>query len=189
MIEFKLRPEDVVALNREIEEFPKLIPRVMKRAINRTTRHVRSQMVKRAARAMKIKQKILKSRAWQTKAKKHMFGRVRAGAVGWPLILLKPRLTRKGVSVRLEGKRQVLERGFIATMPSGHEGVYERVGRPRLPIREMRTRSLTDVIRAQGLEPEIRRLADERLQKELREGADYLVSRERKRRERVRTEG
>ncbi len=48
------------------------------------------------------------------------------------------RQTRKGVSVEVNrGKRTLVVHAFIARMTSGHEGIFRRVGRARLPIHEL----------------------------------------------------
>lgn len=55
-----------------------------------------------------------------------------------PLVAYPHRQTRKGVSVEVNrGKRTLLRGAFIATMRSGHEGVFRRLGKSRLPIKEM----------------------------------------------------
>jgi len=62
-------------------------------------------------------------------------------AEGWPMLLLKAgrnaRQTRKGVSITAYGRRQTYAGTFLATMPSGHRGIYTRKRNTRLPIREL----------------------------------------------------
>jgi hypothetical protein len=45
---------------------------------------------------------------------------------GFPLSAFNPRQTRQGVSVRIKGRRVLIRHAFIATMPSGHRGVFAR---------------------------------------------------------------
>lgn len=55
-----------------------------------------------------------------------------------PLVAYPHRQTKKGVSVEVNrGKRTIVKRSFIATMKSGHKGVFQRRGSARLPIREL----------------------------------------------------
>lgn len=55
-----------------------------------------------------------------------------------PLIAYPVRQTKKGVSVEVNrGKRTLLKGAFIATMKNGHKGVFRRLGKTRLPIREL----------------------------------------------------
>lgn len=61
--------------------------------------------------------------------------RVRGNPV--PLSAYPHRVTRKGVSVEVNrGKRTLLRSAFVATMSSGHKGVFQRRGMQRLPIYE-----------------------------------------------------
>jgi hypothetical protein len=46
-----------------------------------------------------------------------------------PLIQFAARATKSGVSVNVKNGRRLLSHAFIATMPSGHRGVFQRVGR------------------------------------------------------------
>ncbi len=64
-----------------------------------------------------------------------------------PLIEFGARETQSGVSVSVKGGRKVIRGAFIATMPTGHKGVYERSGKQHkknnkgkwsgLPIKEL----------------------------------------------------
>lgn len=46
--------------------------------------------------------------------------------LGFPLALLKPRPTAKGVTAFVKGRRVLFEGTFMATMKSGHVGVFAR---------------------------------------------------------------
>lgn len=60
------------------------------------------------------------------------------GGAPVPLVAYPARQTRKGVSVEVNrGKRTLLKGSFIATMASGHKGVFRRTGKARLPIHEL----------------------------------------------------
>lgn len=55
-----------------------------------------------------------------------------------PLIEFGARQTRQGVrAAKPWGRSQVFKSAFIATMPSGHRGVFRRRTKRRLPIKEM----------------------------------------------------
>jgi Prophage minor tail protein Z (GPZ) len=55
-----------------------------------------------------------------------------------PLIEFGARPNRQGVRASKPwGRAQTFQSAFIATMPSGHRGVFRRVGKKRLPIKEM----------------------------------------------------
>jgi len=55
-----------------------------------------------------------------------------------PLVAYPHRQTRRGVSVAVNrGKRTLLKGAFVATMANGHEGIFRRRGKARLPIKEL----------------------------------------------------
>ena len=57
-----------------------------------------------------------------------------------PIIKIDPRAkqTAQGVSYRGEGgQRKFIPHAFVATLKSGHRGVFKRVGKSRLPICEL----------------------------------------------------
>jgi hypothetical protein len=57
-----------------------------------------------------------------------------------PIPLIEFRSARQagaGVRVNVWGRAQIIQGAFIATMPTGHRGVYRRKGRSRLPIKEL----------------------------------------------------
>lgn len=53
---------------------------------------------------------------------------VRAKGRSIPLIEYQARTTSKGVTVKVKASRKLLAGRFIATMPNGHRGVYDRIG-------------------------------------------------------------
>lgn len=85
-----------------------------------------------------------------------------------PLIEFSARQTKSGVSVRIRARKTV--RGaFIATMPSGHRGVFQRTGRfgrrgnPRLEkIAELKTLSLPQALEQEQVVGALRGYALER---------------------------
>jgi hypothetical protein len=87
-----------------------------------------------------------------------------------PLMAFKPRQTKKGVTVTIKkGHRTMLRSAFIAQMPGGHIGVFKRVGRKRLPIRERNVVSYPVMVRGQWEEIKIeaRRYLLTRLQQQI----------------------
>jgi hypothetical protein len=68
-----------------------------------------------------------------------------------PLVAYPHRQTRKGVSVEVNrGKRTLLKGSFVATMQSGHVGVFRRKGKTRLPIEELRGSRPVDALLHEG---------------------------------------
>ena len=68
-----------------------------------------------------------------------------------PLVAYPHRQTRKGVTVEVNrGKRTLVAGSFVATMRSGHEGVFRRRGQARLPIEELRGSRPVDALLHEG---------------------------------------
>jgi hypothetical protein len=68
-----------------------------------------------------------------------------------PLVAYPHRQTKKGVSVEVNrGKRTLIAGSFVATMKSGHRGVFRRTGKARLPIDELRGSRPVDALLHRG---------------------------------------
>ena len=68
-----------------------------------------------------------------------------------PLVAYPHRQTKRGVSVEVNrGKRTLVKGAFVATMKSGHEGIFRRKGKARLPIQELRGSRPVDALLHEG---------------------------------------
>lgn len=100
------------------------------RAINKTGDQVKVQSSREIRdagynlKAAVIKKSITIERATRTQI------RAIVRAKGRPIALINynARQTRNGVTVSVKNGRKLIRGAFIATMPSGHTGVFERVG-------------------------------------------------------------
>jgi len=73
-----------------------------------------------------------------------------------PVSAYSHRQTRKGVSVAINrGSRSLVRSAFVATMKSGHRGVFLRKGKARLPIKEAFTTRVSDVFADGGFIPAV----------------------------------
>lgn len=103
------------------------LPKVVTRAINRTATSARSRAVKALAKVTGRKQKDLRLDVRLLRASWRKWrARLFFDSTGVPLRKLDPRQTAAGVSYTGAGGRLTLPGGFIATMPSGHRGVFIR---------------------------------------------------------------
>lgn len=104
-----------------------------------------------------------------------------------PLIAYGAKQTARGVSVSVLNGRKVITQVFIATMPSGHTGVFERLrnthkkkqvnGRTRwtgLPIKELFGPSIPDGLANATVQSVLQRLVDEKFPTILRQQIDRL---------------
>ena len=99
-----------------------------------------------------------------------------------PLIGYGARQTAKGVSVSVLHGRKVITHAFIATMPSGHKGVFVRVGDQHkkvnrkggtvwsgLPIKELFGPSVPDGLANKAVQETLQRLVEEKFPDLLRQ--------------------
>jgi hypothetical protein len=127
---------DLVHLTRAISRLPQDIKvKAVARAMRRVTEMARSRLVKRQSPRIKIPQGLIRK---LTEAHFNAGGNTQEIIVrsGWiPLYKLGASQTRQGVTVKLRGSYR---HAFLATMKSGHRGVFlRRDADKRLPIREL----------------------------------------------------
>jgi len=142
-------PDQLAELDRVFDS-ARTVDKILARALNDAGRKIRSLVVKRAAKLLPFKQKVIRSRVFLRRAhRKRLFVRITAGRYGWPLY--DPKTSRQkpeGVKVKKLG---LVPHSFIATMPaSGHVGIFLRRGRARLPIDEVYSDSVTELIERLG---------------------------------------
>lgn len=125
-----------------------VLPKAATRAVNKTLRPVQSTAVKAIAKDLGVKQKFVRK---ATRVKRANFsnlnGFVEATGKRLPIIQIDPRAKQNasGVSYKSQGQRKQIPHAFLVRTKSGHEGVFKRVGNPRLPISELRGPSIPKV--------------------------------------------
>ena len=129
-------------------------PRAVARALNRAAGSARTAMTRAVAPDMGLPQKVVRPAITVVKATpQRLASRVEARGARIPLITFRargPEPSRgrgRGVRARMPGGAGHYPHAFIATMPSGHRGVFQRVGRSRLAIRELKGPSVVHVFR------------------------------------------
>lgn len=126
-----IRIETKEAVGKMRKEFSHLSGREfnkgVSRALNRTIMKVRTEASRSIRKNYKLPAKEVKK---HTKLKRsrpnYLVAEIVYGGRPIPLKHFKPRQTAKGVSVNITGTRKTIRSAFIATMPSGHIGVYAR---------------------------------------------------------------
>ena len=147
-IDIVIRDETVRRLQERLRAFPRGWPKAASRAINRTATKARTRITRRLKDATKLRATDIRQRMRLHRAKA---ARLAASLVilgtRIPLIRFGARQTGKGVTFRdvLHGGRVLAPHRFIQRMPSGHRGVFRRLHRSRLPIREHYGLPLTSV--------------------------------------------
>lgn len=126
---FKLDISD--AVNSVRREFFDLTGREFRsgvaRAINHTAAKARTQASKEIRSEYRIRAKDLRPALTTTKASaQNIEGRLVAKGKNLPLLAFGAKQNKRGVSVNVTGQRKQIRSAFIATMRSGHKGVFAR---------------------------------------------------------------
>jgi len=126
---------------------PRAVPRVFRRAIGRSVDMAATDLKRRVGSQITAKKSEIAKGI--SKKKTTFYGSIgakpfRPGLLAFP----GTRQTKRGVSYRISRTvgRKTIEHGFIATMSSGHRGVFARGQPSRLPIKEARGPSVWKVV-------------------------------------------
>lgn len=136
--------------DRAVDELGERALRAGARALNRTAATVRTFMARTVAQDLGLGVRTVSEQLRVEQAKPVeglLLARITVTGAQIPLYDFKARASKGGgVIARLPppGAGRYPE-AFIARMKSGHVGVFQRKGRPRLPIRELRGPSLPHV--------------------------------------------
>ena len=129
-------------IERTVGHIPGAMNRIVPPSLNRTAGWVRTRMARAVAGQMGSKVGEARRQIRIEKATQHWWSaHVMIMNAAIPLIVLRARQDRLGVTYRLKNNKPHRRRhAFIATMPSGHRGVFKRRTRHRLPIVEQSIR-------------------------------------------------
>ena len=176
---------DTRGIERELRELGASGPLIMARALNRAGTSGRAAMVKVISRDTGIKSKNIRDEIRIDKANRtRPVIRLEIRGRRIPLIAFQakgPEPSRgkgRGVSYRGPHGRGRIPNAFIATMPSGHRGIFKRRAKRRLPIRELFGPSLPHVF--EKYIPTFRKVASESLEKNLRSEISFARTRTQK---------
>lgn len=153
-LEVKLNPNDVNRIQRLLSYVPKQIPKVFSTALNKTATTARKEAAQKISAASGVKVNIVRNRIKLTKATyTRWISKIAIYARRIPIIKLLKGRVRDGertfevptnIPMFVQGKGEP-ESPFFQTMPSGHFGLFERMGPKRLPIREVFGPSLGEI--------------------------------------------
>lgn len=124
-----------VDLSQTIRKFRKVHSNLDKKRFNRITVQAINHTIRKAktatsrdikktygAASKDIKKNITITRAFSNDPSAAIIGRGKS----LPLRAFSPRQNKKGVSIRIKGKRKQIHKAFIATMSNDHKGVFAR---------------------------------------------------------------
>lgn len=144
--------DGVSAVRADLQAYPSKLQTVMVRTINRSIGSVQTVMVREMARDLTLKQKDVREALRLRLATLQRQEAVLSASLK-KLMLIDfsakgPEPSRgkgAGVTYKLTGITGRIPNAFIATMPSGHRGVFVRKAKARLGIRELEGVSLGHV--------------------------------------------
>jgi len=114
----------------------KAIPKATKMALNRTAANVKSIAVKEVSKKTGLKSSLVRKHISITKAKNNQLtARVRATTGRLNLREFGARQTRKGVTAKIKGVKQIIHGAFIINGFAGGR-VFKRSSKKRLPIKQ-----------------------------------------------------
>jgi hypothetical protein len=193
-VTLKVDKGQVAAVMKRLGDLSDQTPKAISTAINKTLPHLRTGIKNAAAKEILLpKNEILHTMKVIKASPKNISGRIYIHRKNIPLMRFKPRQTDAGVEVRVRTSGPtVIPHAFIATMPTGHTGVFVR-GQPghrekrtkngktyttQLPIKELRAPTVVDVLteKPQTLQA-VRDDAQAALNKNLDSQVDWLLSR------------
>ena len=128
--------QDLDELDRALGGSEKLVNGVLRNSLNRGGSRMRTVATQVASKETGLKSRVVrkKMRLRRATARKLDVGLYLSGR-GFPAIRFGAEQDEVGVVIRKK-RRETLPHAFIATMPSGHTGVFRRRGRKSLPIVE-----------------------------------------------------
>ncbi|RKY09837.1 MAG: hypothetical protein DRP56_02040 [Planctomycetota bacterium] len=166
-----------------LRDIPRAMPKVMSRGINNTTKKARTKITRELSKKTKLTQKTVRSKIRFNKATYRKWAAVLSiSPRGIPLIQLKAKQLKSGVSFTnpVTASREKLPHAFIAKMPSGHTGVFERAGTSRLPIKEQYAPGMATLYsEAPGIVGRIQNETAADLVKNIRTQIDMVLARRR----------
>jgi len=135
MIEIKLDKRALARVQLMLKEVPREMPAIISRSINQTAQSAKAEITRRLAAEVNLPQnRIRQGIVIHKAARKSWQAVIDVFSKRIPLIFFAARRLKKGVSYQIskaEGRKQIKEDPatvFIQTMPSGHKGVFRRVG-------------------------------------------------------------
>jgi hypothetical protein len=152
MVNIEVQGDEAIVA--DFKDYPRRTDLAMLRAINRALSSARTVMVREIAGDTRLKSGDVRAALpLQEATGNRPVGRLAASLKRIPLIKFGargPEPSRgkgRGVSYALGRSRGRVESAFVATMKSGHRGVFARAGKKRLPVHELHGPSLGHVFR------------------------------------------
>jgi len=140
MIDIRFDKDKIEKLRRELRGFPaNSLPKVMSRGLNRTATQARTKTARMISKEAGLKVKDARERITLKRASyRHWRSSIKISRRRIPLLRFSARQTKKGVTYKRGRERVLIRHAFLATMSSGHTGVFKRKFSRRLPVSELK---------------------------------------------------
>lgn len=158
----------------------KLVNQAAVRALNQMATTVRAEAARRIGRQYNMKVSTAKNQMVISRATRDsLTASIVVSGRPIPLIEFDARKTWAGVTVKIKGSRKLVRHAFIATMKSGHVGVYERLARGkgsgRLPIEQLFSLSLPAAFTQKEIMDALKQVATERFGETMRQQMRFVL--------------
>lgn len=149
LVRATLDQADAARIRQGLRELPqRLRGSAVRRALKRSLGTVRTEAVRLVrGEVASLRAKTVRDQMTIELAASGTEGDVVIRARPVPLIEYGARPTKLGVTVQVKRGRRLVRHAFIATMKTGHRGVFRRVGRRRLPIKELYGPAVIDIVK------------------------------------------
>jgi len=146
--DFEISFKNVDCIRRTATQFPLVARRALRRVANMT----KTQASREIRAAYNIKKRDV-DRTFSVRISPDADAAIiRSSGTRLPLVIFDAKQAASGVRIQVEkGKRTLIRSSFLAVMKSGHQGVFSRVAKKRLPIRELVTISVSEMFGARGV--------------------------------------
>jgi hypothetical protein len=173
MIELSI--EHMERLEEALAEIPEKIPRAAARAINRAAYTARTEAARKAREEYVIKHgDVINTIKIYPASEEDLSASVISRGSVIPLIKFKvspkqpqPKRKKPLTATVKRGEGGPIARAFTAQMKSGYIGVFQRVGKPRLPIRQLYGPSVPQMLGSRSVSQWVEEKAQETLDKRL----------------------
>ena len=199
-IDIEISQQDIKSIRHRLRQFEDKTPNVLSRAINRTVASIKTEMKRDAAKRYSIAQKDVAATLNERKASsKELYGYVKSTGAVIPLSKFRvtpqrtvsydsgePNPSHYSAAVLKRGALKALKhspKAFVAVMPNGHGGVYERTGKKSRvnPQKEVIAQrfgpSVPHMIKNKVVIDSIQNKAESTLQKRIDAEINYILSR------------
>jgi hypothetical protein len=173
---------ELVSAQKILENFGDAARPIIAKAINRATRGIRTDAARQARSEYNIRARQVRGSFVVTPAKKNRLYAAavsKGGAISLRHFNPQPsnpgRRPKAGVSVKVSRTRKKIPGSFVARMPNGTLGVFQRSGRSRLPIKKLYGPSVPQMLDHDNVLPKLQDGATSRFNKNLDHEIDYFL--------------